>query len=326
MTERVLIIDGDLIAYRYAAAGEERSVAVKHIKSDKERIFKNRTAFKAYLTEKNYEYVSEDYTIEDIQTAGSLKLVLTNIKKFLAKMKEATWADRVEIYLGSGETFRHRLPLPFGYKNNRADNLRPVFLNEARKYMQRKHGAKVVQLNGLETDDVVTIRSYEELALGNDPILSSNDKDAQQSSGVEVLNWQKDPWEVKLIPTVGSLYKEKAVVKGDGLMFLALQTLAGDTADTYCGYDLSEVKYGSTAAMKALQGAQTEKEVLEVVISEFKRLYPSEFTYTDCHGVEHVDADWRDMLQMYWECAYMKRSWDDPSSFVQFAGERGVYL
>jgi len=62
MTERVLIIDGDLIAYRYAAAGEERSVAVKHIKSDKERIFKNRTAFKNYLAEKSYEYVPEDYT------------------------------------------------------------------------------------------------------------------------------------------------------------------------------------------------------------------------------------------------------------------------
>ena len=326
MSERVLIIDGDLIAYRFAAAGEQRSVSVKHIKSDKERIFKNRTTFKEFLTEKNYEYIPEDYLIEDIQTVGSKDFTLGTIKKFLDRMKEETWADRFEIYIGSGDTFRHRLALPSGYKSNRAENLRPLLLDDTRHYLKVKYGAKVIPAGGLEVDDVITIRSYEELAKGNDPILVSNDKDAQQSSGIQVLNWQKDPWEIKLIPTVGSLYKEKAVVKGDGLMFLALQTLSGDTADAYCGYDLSQVKYGPTKAMKALEGAKTEQEVLEILISEFKRLYPAEFSYTDCHGMEHTNVDWRDMLQMYWECAYMKRSWDDDSSFVQFAGERGVYL
>lgn len=326
MSERVLIVDGDLIAYRFAAAGEQRSVLVKHIKSNKEQIFKNRTTFKEFLAEKNYEYIPEDYTMEDIQTVGSKDFTLGTIKKLLDRMKEEMWVDRMEIYIGSGDTFRHKLPLPSGYKSNRAENLRPLLLDDTRHYLKVKYGAKVIPAGGLEVDDVITIRSYEELAKGNDPILVSNDKDAQQSSGIQVLNWQKDPWEVKLIPTVGSLYKEKAVVKGDGLMFLALQTLSGDTADAYCGYDLSQVKYGPTKAMKALEKAQTEKEVLEILISEFKRLYPTEFSYTDCHGVEHTEVDWRDMLQMYWECAYMKRSWDDDSSFVQFAGERGVYL
>lgn len=326
MSERVLIVDGDLIAYRFAAAGEQRSVSVKHIKSDKERIFKNRTNFKEFLAEKNYEYKPEEYLIEDIQTVGSKDFTLGTIKKFLDRMKEEMWADRVEIYIGSGDTFRHRLALPTGYKSNRVDNLRPLLLDDTRHYLKVKYGTKVVPPSGLEVDDVITIRSYEELEKGNNPILVSNDKDAQQSSGIQVLNWQKDPWEIKMIPTVGSLYKDKAVVKGDGLMFLALQTLAGDTADCYCGYDLSEVKYGPTKAMKALEKAQTEKEVLEILISEFKRLYPAPFTYTDCHGVVHMNADWFDMLQLYWTCAYMKRSWDDDSSFVQFAAEREVYL
>lgn len=326
MSERVLIIDGDLIAYRFAAAGEQRSVVVKHIKSQKERVFKNRTTFKDFLAEKNYEYIEADYVIEDIQTVGSKDFTLGTIKKFFDRLKEETWADRIEVYIGSGDTFRHKLALPSGYKSNRVDNLRPILLDDTRHYLKLKYGAKVVPAGSLEVDDVTTIRSYEELAKGNDPILVSNDKDAQQSSGIQVLNWQKDPWELKLIPTVGSLYKEKAVVKGDGLMFLALQTLSGDTADAYCGYDLSNVKYGPTKAMKALEKAQTEKEVLEILISEFKRLYPEPFTYTDCHGVEHTDADWFDMLQMYWTCAYMKRSWDDESSFIQFAAERGVYL
>lgn len=324
MGKRILIIDGDLIAYRFAAAGEQRSICVKHIKSSKERIFKTRTAFKEFLAAKDYEYVPEDYTIEDIQTVGNKDFTLSTIKKFIDKMIEFTWADEVEVYLGSGKTHRHYLPLPTPYKGNRKDTIKPLLFEDTRNYLRKKYKAKVIE--ELEVDDVVTIRSYEELSKGNEPILSSIDKDSQQSTGIEVLNYLKDPWELKMIPVIGTLYKEKTTIKGEGLKFLAYQTLAGDDADGYCAYDLSQVKYGPTKAMKALEVAQTEKEILEIVISEFKKLYPTEFTYTDCHGIEQVDVNWFDMLQLYWDCAYMKRSWDDNSSFVQFAAEREVYL
>lgn len=324
MKEKVLIIDGDLIAYRFAAAGEQRSICAKHIKSKKERIFKTRTAFKEYLAEVNFEYVPEDYEIEDIQTVGDAAFTMSTINKFITKMTEFTWADRVEIYLGSGKTFRHALPLPSGYKNNREDSLRPLLLNDTRQYMVNKFGAVILTDTDLEVDDWVTIRSYEELEEGNEPVLVSNDKDAQQSQRIRVLNWQKDPWELKLIPELGTLYKEKTTIKGDGLRFLAYQTLAGDTADTYCGYELSTLKYGPTKAMNALLTANNEQEVLLVLISEFKRLYPEPFTYTDCHGVVHMNADWFDMLQMYWRCAYMKRSRNDDSDFIAFAKNLGV--
>lgn len=328
MTKRILIVDGDLIAYRFAAAGEQRTISVKHIKSEKERIFKNRTVFKEYLAEKNYEYVPEDYIIEDIQTVSNKDFTLETIKKFMASAMEHTWADDCEVYLGSGETHRHKLPLPEGkpYKGNRKDNIRPLLFNDTRNYLRKKFDAKIVDGTELEVDDIVTIRAYEELRNGNEAILASIDKDSQQSQGIEVLNYLKDPWELKLIPTIGSLWKEKSAIKGDGLKFLAYQTLAGDDVDYYCGYDLSPIKYGPTKAMKALESAQTEQEVLQVLIEEYKRLYPDVFQYTDCHGVHHTEVDWKDMLQMYWDCAYMKRSWDDTSSFVQFAGERGVYL
>lgn len=324
MNERVLIVDADLIAYRYAAANEKRSIIAKHIKSNKEKVFKTRTDLKTFLKEKNIEFKPEDYEIEDVQSASSVQIALSNINGMLEALKEHTWADRVELYLGTGKTFRHRLALPTPYKDKRDETLKPLQLQDARKYMLTKHKAQLVK--ELEVDDVVTIRAYEEKALGNYPILVSVDKDAQQSQGIEVLNWDKDPWESKLIPDVGTLWKEKSVVKGDGLKFLALQTLAGDTADTYQGYYLSDVKYGPVKAMKALEKANTEKEVLEALISEYKRLYPVPFEYTDCHGVWHSSVDWFDMLQLFWTCAYMKRSFDDPSSFVQFAAERGVYV
>jgi 5'-3' exonuclease len=196
--------------------------------------------------------------------------------------------------------------------------------------LQVKHKAQLVK--GIETDDMITIRAYEELAKGNYPIIASADKDAQQSQGVEVLNFGQEEWQGKVIPDVGSLWKvvigkgPATDIKGDGLKFLAFQTLAGDKADTYFGYKLSNAKYGPAKAFKALEAAKTEQEVLQILIDEFKRLYPQPFEYTDCHGVLHSDVDWFDMLQLYWSCAYMKRSIDDESSFIQFAAERGVYV
>lgn len=324
MTERVLIIDADLIAYQYAAANEKRTINVKHLKSGKEKIFKTRTELKTLLKEKEREFKTEDYEIEDVQTAASIRFALRNVKSVIQRLTDHTWADRVELYLGTGKTFRHALALPTPYKDNRDDLIKPLQLADVRKYLQVKHRAQLIK--DIETDDMITIRAYEELAKGNYPIIASADKDAQQSQGVEILNFGQEEWQGKVIPTVGSLWKDKTAYKGDGLKFLALQVLSGDNADTYKGYQLSNVSYGPAKAMKALEKANTEKEILEVLISEFKRLYPEAFEYVDCHGVWHSDADWFDMLQMYWTCAYMKRSADDDSSFIQFAAERGVYV
>jgi hypothetical protein len=324
MTERVLIVDADLIAYQYAAANEKRSIVAKHLKSGREKIFKTRTELKTLLKEKNMEFKPEDYEIEDVQTAASIRFALRNVKGVIQRLTDHAWADKVELYLGTGKTFRHALALPTPYKDNRDDLIKPLQLADVRKYLQVKHRAELIK--GIETDDMITIRAYEELAKGNYPIIASADKDAQQSQGVEVLNFGQEEWQGKVIPTVGSLWKEKTSYKGDGLKFLALQVLSGDSADTYKGYQLSNVAYGPAKAMKALEKANTEKEILEVLISEFKRLYPEPFDYTDCHGVDHTEVDWFDILQMYWTCAYMKRSIDDDSSFIQFAAERGVYV
>ena len=330
MTERILIVDADLIAYQYAAANEKRTILAKHLKSGREKIFKTRTELKTLLKEKNIEFKPEDYEIEDVQTAASIRFALRNVKGVIQRLMEHTWADRVELYLGTGKVFRHTLALPTPYKDNRDDLIKPLQLADVRRYLQVKHKAQLVK--GIETDDMITIRAYEELAKGNYPIIASADKDAQQSQGVEVLNFGQEEWQGKVIPDVGSLWKvvigkgPATDIKGDGLKFLAFQTLAGDKADTYFGYKLSNAKYGPAKAFKALEAAKTEQEVLQILIDEFKRLYPQPFEYTDCHGVLHSDVDWFEMLQLFWSCAYMKRSIDDESSFIQFAAERGVYV
>lgn len=323
MSKRLLIVDGDLVAYKHAAAAESRTIIAKHLKSGREKEFGTRTEFKKFLADKEIEFKPEAYQITDHQHPVDISFAIATVNKSIEKLLDSTWCDELEIYIGSGKTFRHDLPLPTPYKDNRQDTIKPVHLLAVRNHLRRKYKAKVID-NGLEVDDVVTIRAYEALHSGQEAVLASVDKDSYQCQGIHLFNWTAENPTIELIPDVGTLRKEKSAVKGNGLKFLALQVLSGDAADTYKGYELSKVSYGPVKAMKALEGCTTEQEILRVMISEFKRLYPEPFEYTDCHGVKHEEVDWSDMLNLYWSCAYMKRTWDDVSSFMQFAMERGV--
>lgn len=324
MSNRLLIVDGDLVAYIHAAAAETRTIIAKHLNSGREKEFKTRTEFKKFLTDKNMTFEPTDYQITDHQHPVDISFAISTLNKSLKTMQESTWTDNVEVYIGSGKTFRHELPLPSAYKSNRVNLIKPVHLTAVRNHMKRKWKAKVIE-NGFEVDDVVTIRAYEALYSGQEAVLASTDKDSCQCQGIHLYNWSNENPKIELIPDVGNLRREKVTVKGDGLKFLAFQVLAGDTADTYQGYELSKLSYGPVKAMKALVDASTEKEVMQIMFDEFKRLYPEEFEYTDCHGKEHV-ATWKDMLQLYWKCAYMKRTWNDPSDVYDFMDERGIML
>jgi hypothetical protein len=320
--KRILIIDADTIAYRNAAAMEVRSVDVTHLPSGRTKSFDNRTAFKDSLKAKNFEYIEKDYSIKDVQRAGSLDTVRKINRTMLEKLQEFTWADEVRCYVGSSaQTFRSKLELPSEYKGNRTTFMEPVHLRMSKYQFMKEFGAE--SYDGIECDDVVSIIAYQELAKGNYPIIVTNDKDANQSQGVQVLNWMNDPWNIHEIPDVGSLHKVKTAVKGDGLAFLAFQTLAGDPTDHYKPYELSNVYYGATNAMKALQECKTEQELLLKVISEYKRLYPEPLTYTAWNGAT-VESDWKHLLGLYWQCAYMKRSFHDQSNFWSFAARYGI--
>lgn len=322
--KRILLIDGDVVAYRNAAAVEGRKIKVTHIKSGRTKDFNNRTAFYAFLKEKNFVYNESDYLIEDVQEPGELHVVYAIIDRFMEKVIDFTWADEYEIWLGkTGNTFRHDLPLPDPYKATRGSLIKPVNLPQVKNFIVRKFNAQ--QSPGhLETDDVLTIRCYEELAKGNAPIMVTIDKDANQTQGVAVLNIYEEPWSIEEIPVVGNLYKQKTTWKGNGLKFLAFQTLSGDATDTYFPYKYSRANYGPAKAVAALDPCTSEKEILEAVIKEYKEvLYPDTYEYTSHNGVL-VKADWKIMLDFFWKCAYMKRSWDDRSDFWEFAKERGI--
>lgn len=323
--KKILIIDGDLVAYRSAAAVEKRSIIAKHIKSGRTKELNTRTELKELCKAKGITYDKADYEITDVQTPEDISHALYIVKNLVNNLKEQLQPDSIEMYIGSGETFRHRLPLPSPYKGNRADGLRPKLLKEVREYLMTQFNCSYVKT--LETDDVITIRAYEELAKGNIPILSTIDKDAQQTQGVIVKNFAEGSEfdELQPIPLVGELWKDKATIKGNGLKFLAYQTCCSDLSDTYCAYELSKVPYGPTKVFNVLKDLKTEQGILRAMVEQFQLLYPEVVHFTDTHGVPQ-SMNWNDLLCMYWKCAYMKRSWEDASYFWDYARERGVYL
>lgn len=324
MTERILIIDGDFLAHRASAIAETRTVIVEHIKSGRTKEFETKTAFKKYLAENNRPYVESDYIITDKQYPKHESVAAASIKNTIENLKNFTWADHTEVHLGaSGLTFRNYLMLPSKYKDNRSSMLRPVHLAFAKHYLGTKYKAKTYE--GYESDDTISIRAYEELAKGNYPIIATIDKDAYQAQGIAILDWYKEPWKIAEIDSLGTLYKDdKDKVRGTGLKFLCYQTLAGDPTDTYKPYQLSKLTYGASRAFKALEWCSTEKECLESVISEYKRLYPEPIVYLAHNNKTVYNADWEFILQQYFKCAYMLRSWKDTSNFWEYAKQYGV--
>lgn len=323
MDKRVLIIDSDVILYKDAVALEKRSIEVVHKSTGRTKTFNNRTEFKDFLKEKSFAYVAEDYYIKDIQTPkNEVSEVYKLIDKHIKDIVDLSWADDVAIYIGTeGATFRENLPLPSKYKGNRTENMIPLYLIEAQHYVRKKHGA--ICLPGIETDDSVTIRAYEELEKGNVPIIATIDKDAYQSQGVQILDMKDDPMFIHEVPEIGHLRKVKAAIKGDGLLFLAFQTLFGDPVDKYKPSELSTFTYGADSVYSVLKDRTDPKDILETVISEYKRLYPQEFIYMAWNGLE-IGANWKFLLNMYWKCSYMKRSMTDQSNFWEYAARYGL--
>jgi hypothetical protein len=320
MSKTVLIIDGDIVAFRSAAIAEERSILVTHQPTGIEKSFKNRTEFKKAMKERNKE-ITSDYSVTDVQDAVSPAVCNKTIKQIIENFKKAVQPDSTEIYIGGKGNFRDDLPLPVKYKSHRAGNIRPLLLADAKSYMKRACGA--LSHDGIEADDVLSIRGYEELAKGNKPVLATFDHDAQGHSGLWVYNFNEENAVPKEIPQLGEIYSKNSDFHGTGLKMLAAQICGGDRSDGYRAYDLSEVKFGAKKVIDLLQPCQTEKEVLEAVVSQFRKFYPEEFVYTAWDGTEHK-ADYKSMLSLYFQCAMMKRTWDDDLDYIKFLNSYGV--
>lgn len=321
-----LIFDADSIAYKAAAANEEKSITTEHIEKGVIESWANRTAFRDYI--KDTTHTEDMYIIKDVQEPRHSSYGKSLIRDMIKGYHTRTGVSKGTIYIGGEDNFRDLIPLPMtyvatvgkwagkskiggAYKENREDSIRPLQLKELRNYMIKELGAIVV--NGREVDDMSSIRAYKGFKEDKKIIQVTEDKDALQCSG-----WLFNPQKMMkpvLIKGFGELHKEGKGIKGTGRLWLYYQALYGDSVDNYHGCDLwkieqdkagKSVTFGEVAAFNVLKDAKSDKEALTAVYNQYKAWYPEPVVYTDHTGlIQKKDA--LEIMQMYFDCAHMQR-------------------
>lgn len=326
MTKTINIIDADTLSVAAAAQAQETTIVAKHTPSGKTKVFENVTALKKAMKEKGTLDKFNEIEIEQVVEAAPVEHALSNVKKKLEKISEVTFANKTIIVVGGKATYRQSLPLPSPYKNKRGP--KPVHLAACKEYLVRHRGAYVV--DGIEADDEVCILAEEYKSKGWNVILSSPDHDSFQMYGITLLNYKETDLRggfIDLNSHFFDIVKKNTYKKsiGGGVGYLAGQMLYGDPTDTYNPTEIVGIEYGMMSVYKDIMGCVEPKDFLEIVKRKYKEWYPETVTYTSWDGVEHT-KDWKAILQMYFQCAYMLRSRNDKAIAEEFFAKYGVEL
>lgn len=316
---RVLICDSDILAFKLASVGDDRVCLVSRNGNTKE--FKNKTKFKELNKDKGFDFSTFEF--KDILKPKPIEFCLQNLKNAVKNIKERTECTHVELYIGGGGNFRASLPLPTEYKGDRKDSLRPTYLSDCKDYLMKYHGA--IKIKGVEADDYVQQRMYELHLDGVEAILYTNDKDALQAYRHDITTYNPDKEEIKTFKGgLGEVWIQNGKqVKGSGLKWLIGQTLFGDSSDSYKGNELSGIPYGDKTYYKDVLEIKTVKELLEYAASKWKTWYPDFVEYIAWDGTKQ-NKNWLEIAEMYWSCAYMRLSPNDPTTFESLLKEYEV--
>ena len=323
MKPTIVIWDGDTVAYRACAATEKRSVKAIHVPSGKEKIFKNRTECKKRIEELGKEFDPVAYKFEDIQEPEPVSHAIHIMKNQLEKVNDLLFADEYLVCLSGKTNFRDSLPLPSKYKGNREDMLRPLNLKDAKMYLY-KHQPSLLA-NHREADDDLIIKGYEYMEKGYNTILCSQDKDAYAYTGLTLYNFTLESPTLETMPSFGYLLDTGKKITGAGFLWFCFQWLNGDSVDNYKPAELSRKKFGEKSAYYLLKDAKDEKEAIEIVVKQYREWYGKGVKYVDCFGEERFVKD-DFLLDIYYKCARMMTTEDDPLDYRLTAKKYGVEL
>jgi hypothetical protein len=307
------VIDGDILAYRCAAANEKRTVKAVHKETLEEHVFDTATKFKEWAGSD-----VGDYDLTPHQEADELKYAFAMMKQMLGNITEGAKCDSYHVVVSGDNNFRSELPLPTRYKDSRKASVRPLQLAECKQYLITHQEAEVAVG---EADDLLTAYMYQGYRDKEYIVQCSLDKDAKHGAGW-LYDWttMKEP---ELIEGYGGLeliLKETArkkadgspviekSVKGKGRAFLFYQMVFGDPVDSYKPCELAKVKFGEIGAYELLKNCKTDKEAVEALVRQYKIWYPEPVTYR-CWNNELHTKDWLEIMQMYADCSFMRR-WD----------------
>lgn len=324
MSKVIVIYDGDVLAYRAAAAIEKRSIKATHLPSGKSIEFGTRTEFKKMLKDKGVEFDPEKYKIEDIQTPEPLENALAIMKRQIININADLFADDYIITLSGKSNFRDRLLLPSKYKGSRDSTIRPIHLQACKLYLYNRHPS--IAARDREADDEQIIIGYQHLNAGNYPVIAGIDKDAYAYSGLTLYDFTKDDPQPFTIPEFGELRdEEKKGVKGHGFIWFCFQWLNGDATDDFKPCEIAGVKFGEKGAYKLLKDATTPKEALETVLKQYRAWYPGLVHYTAWNG-EPIECTYKEIAQMYFQCARMLETHEDEQDLYDFLAKYEVEL
>lgn len=305
MTKRIILVDGDIVAFRAAAANETRSIRATHKTTGQVICCPHRTALKEQIKD---VFEINEFDIEDVQTPEDVSHAFNAIKTTINALKKSCNAEAVEVFLSGENNFRDNLPLPTKYKSAREGLNKPLLLSECRDYLKRKY--KAVIANNKEADDELTIRAYDLASKGHIGIVCTLDKDAN-GTAVWLYNWNNMTEPVKVSGLGYVELDDEKVLRGYGRKFYYAQWVKGDSVDNFKPSEVAKKKFGDVGCYNLLKDCKTDKECVQAVYNQYKEWYPVEpIEYTDWQGNKQSMTRIQ-FMDMYAAACHMKRFEDD---------------
>lgn len=294
------VIDGDIVAYRCAAAIEKNTVECTHKETLQVVTFDTATAFKEWAGKDK-----DNWTLEPKKEAEDVSHAIHAMKGTIDRIIKAAKCDKYHIVVSGDDNFRKHLPLPTRYKDSRKATVKPIHLKACKEWLINNRNAEIAEG---EADDALVGYAYAGYVNKEYVVQCTLDKDGNGNAGW-LYNWHNME-EPEFIDGLGYLelveHPTYTDVKGKGRLFLYFQIAFGDPADCYKPCELAKARFGDKAAFKLLAHCKTDKEAVEALVKQYKTWYPKPVTYRAWDDSLHT-KDWLDIMQMYTDCAFMQR-------------------
>ena len=345
--DTVVLFDGDILAFKVSSVCEFKFLYTHRFDKSEQYRVKSQKEFKGFLADtvaelynqledadeaetlsiqKQIKFWSYDnFDIEKIQEAEPFSFCAKTLKSGFNNVMNNLKADYSELYMGGSENFRLDIPLIEKYKSSRSESERPIHLTAAKQALTGAYfNGKFI--TGIEADDLLQMRQKQLHDLGVNVVMYSNDKDRLQGWYGKYYN--PDDLEVmELKSRLGEITESK---KGSGLHWLLFQCSQGDKVDCYSpkGW-FSKFAYkrgfGQKSYYEAFHDAVDEKDLLTkwIDLHKTKLLVEDFYEWEDFKG-RKVKANWLGIVELMFNCAYMKLSIGDKTTFTSMCKEFDV--
>jgi DNA polymerase-1 len=176
---RTLLLDSDIIAYKFASANQQ-----------------------------TFAFDPE----APIVHVGNLEAAIADVDSYIESLKEQLQATRVVSCLSCPSADNFRLKVLDTYKANRKNTVRPVLLPELRAHMATAY--ECITKDTLEGDDVMGILATNKRVIKGERIVVSEDKDMRQIPGL-LFNPRSMTEPLLITPEMADQYFYTQVLTGD---------------------------------------------------------------------------------------------------------------